>query len=130
LLVGLVALLALLGFAVLAHALVTVVRARRRDFAMLRALGLSRGQIRAIVIWQVLTLVTGALLLGLFVGVILGRFAWLAFAHQLGVASDAAGAIVALLAVAAGAIGVALIAGSLPAFYAARSRPADALHAE
>ena len=93
-------------------------------------LGFSRGQIRATVIWQVLTLVIGSLVLGLFVGVILGRFAWLTFAHQLGVAPDSVGAPMALAVVAAGAIGIALIAAALPAFYAARSRPADALHAE
>ena len=45
--------LAVLGLAVLAQFAVASARRRRRDFAILRTLGLLRGQLTAITAWQV-----------------------------------------------------------------------------
>ncbi len=131
LLVALVVLLAALALAVLLHALVTSVRARQRDFGVLRALGFSRHQLRSVVMWQAITLVAGSLVIGLPLGSLLGRRAWLAFAHQLGVASDAMflpGSFV--VGVCAGALGLALLAAIAPATIAVRTRPTSVLHSE
>ena len=65
-------LLALLGLAVLAQLIVISARRRRRDFAVLRALGLIRRQIISIAAWQVSTIAVLALAAGLPLGVAAG----------------------------------------------------------
>jgi hypothetical protein len=131
LLVALLVLLSVLGFTVLLHALITSVRARARDFGVLRALGFSRAQLRSTVAWQVVSLIAGSLVIGLPLGFLLGRFAWLTFASQLGVAADAAllpG--LSFVTVAVGAVGLALLAAVVPAAMAAQTRAARVLRSE
>jgi ABC-type lipoprotein release transport system permease subunit len=85
----------------------------------------------ATVAWQVVTLVAGALVIGLPLGSLVGRSAWLAFARQLGVASDVTLLPVpTVVAVGAGALGVALVAAVVPATIAARMRSTRVLHSE
>ena len=67
-------LLALLAAAALAHLLVTSVRRRRRDLAILKSLGFVRGQVSAAVAWQATTVALLALAVGLPLGVALGRW--------------------------------------------------------
>src|SRR5207248_1575294 len=76
--------LALLAAATVAHALVTSVRRRRRDIAVLRALGFGRGHVSATVAWQATTLVLVAVVLGVPLGVASGRWAWTVLAQRLG----------------------------------------------
>ena len=131
LLVVLVALLSGLALALLLHALVTSVRARAREFGVLRALGFVGRQMRATVAWQVVTLVAGALVIGLPLGSLVGRSVWLAFARELGVASDVTFLPVATFAiVGAGALGLALVAAIVPGTIAARTRSTRVLHGE
>jgi hypothetical protein len=66
--VVLAALLAVIGVAVLGQFIVVSGRRRRRDFAILKALGMSRRRISAITAWQVSTLSGLALLAGLLTG--------------------------------------------------------------
>ena len=74
--------------AALAHTLVTLTRRRRRDLAILKTLGFTRGQVLAAVAWQA-TIVAGiGLLVGLPLGVALGRWAWTLFAEDLGVVPE------------------------------------------
>jgi len=129
--VALVVLLSALALAVLLHALVTSVRAREHDFGVLRALGFTSHHLRSVVLWQSLTLVAGSFALGMPLGSLLGRRAWMAFAHQLGVAPDAMflpGRFVAVMG--AGALGLALLAAIVPAAIAVRTRPTSVLHSE
>ena len=131
LLLALVALLSGLALAMLLHALVTSVRARERDFGVLRALGFTRYQMRATVAWQVVTLVAGALAVGLPLGSVFGRWVWLAFARQLGVAPDAVFLPLPAFAIlVGGAFGLALLAAVVPATIAARTRAKSVLHSE
>ena len=58
------AVLALLAVGTLAHVLVTAVQRRRRDLAMLKALGLVRRQVLGVVEWQAAALAITALLFG------------------------------------------------------------------
>src|SRR5215208_6151384 len=77
-LTGLLAvLLAVLGAATLGHLLVTVIRRRRRDLGVLKTIGFVRGQVAATVAWQATTLALLALLVGLPLGLVAGRWAWL-----------------------------------------------------
>ena len=69
----------------LAHLLLTAVRRRRRDLAVLRVLGLTGRQVRATVSWMAVTVALTALAAGVPVGIACGRLAWEFFAGQLGV---------------------------------------------
>ena len=81
----LAALLAVIGVAVLGQFIVISGRRRRRDFAIFKALGMSRRQVSSITAWQISTLTGLALLIGLPLGVAAGRWAWAIFARSLGI---------------------------------------------
>ncbi|MFN2607110.1 MAG: ABC transporter permease [Acidimicrobiales bacterium] len=123
-------LLAVLAAASIAHALVTSVRRRRRDMAILKTLGFARHQVSAAVAWQATTLVGLALLVGVPLGLAAGRWGWLLFARQLGAAAETAFPIVGLLVTVPVALVVANVVSALPARAAARTRPALVLRAE
>jgi predicted lysophospholipase L1 biosynthesis ABC-type transport system permease subunit len=124
--------LALAAAAVLSLALTVLasVRRRRHELALLKALGMTRGQVRAIIAWQTTLTLLIALAAGLPLGIAAGRWAWRGFAVSLGVAPVA---VVPVLLLAAG--GAALMAaGNLlaltPAAIAARTPPATTLRTE
>ncbi len=73
--------------AVLALALTIVasVRQRRREMALLKSLGMRRGQLRAVVLSQTTTVLAVAIVIGIPLGVAVGRWAWAAFAAEIGV---------------------------------------------
>jgi hypothetical protein len=108
----------------------SLVRRRRREFALLKALGMTRRQVRAVIAWQTsLTLLTAAAV-GVPLGIALGRLAWQGFARSLGVvpASEVPLALLAtglLVLVATGNL-----LAWLPATVAARTRAAMILRAE
>src|SRR6185437_854010 len=81
--------LAVLGLAVLAQLIVASGRRRRRDFAVLKTLGLLRGQLTAVTAWQVTALTLLALLVGLPLGVAAGHWAWGLFAAEVGLSARA-----------------------------------------
>lgn len=68
----LAALLGALAAATLVHTLVTSVRCRRRDLAILKTVGFVRHQLSAAVAWQSTTITTIALMAGLPLGLIAG----------------------------------------------------------
>jgi hypothetical protein len=70
------ALVVLVALGTVAHAVVTSVRRRRRDLAVLKALGLVRGQVAATIAWQATTFAVVALGLGVPLGIAVGRWAW------------------------------------------------------
>jgi hypothetical protein len=116
--------------AALAHALVTSIRRRRRDLAVLKTLGFTRGQISAAVASQATTIAAIGLLVGLPVGVAVGRFAWNVFAEDLGVVPEAVTPIRLTVLVVPAAILLANLIAALPARSAAHTRPALVLRAE
>lgn len=87
-------------------------RARRRELAIVRALGGTSGQVRASVRWHAVAVVGIGLVGGLPLGVALGRTAYHAFARTLGAVPDASVPLVWLgvLAVAVLALGPAAAA--------------------
>jgi len=126
----LAALLAVMALAALANTLVSSIRRRRRDLAILKTLGFLGRQVSATTAWQATTLAAAALVVGLPLGVAAGRATWLAFASQLGVAEDVrTPALTILLAVPATIVMANLIA-TIPAWAAARTRPALVLRTE
>ena len=92
------ALLAFLAAATLAHTLLSSVRRRRHELAVLEALGFVRRQVWFTLMWETTTLVSLALLIGLPLGALIGRFAWGVFAVRLGAVSEPQVAWVPLLA--------------------------------
>jgi ABC-type antimicrobial peptide transport system permease subunit len=60
-------------------------RRRRRDLAMMKALGMTRRQVRAIVLWQSSTMLVISSAMGLLFGWIAGHLVWSAFTSSLGV---------------------------------------------
>ncbi|MDQ4096800.1 MAG: FtsX-like permease family protein, partial [Actinomycetota bacterium] len=84
----LVGLLALIAGATLVHTLVSAVRRRRHDFAILKTLGFLRRQVSSTVVWQATTLTLVALGLGVPLGAAAGRWSWELFADQLGIVPE------------------------------------------
>jgi ABC-type lipoprotein release transport system permease subunit len=78
-------LLGLLAAAALLHALALAARRRGHELAVLRALGFSSGQLRAVSLSQAATVALIALAVGLPVGLAVGRTAWTVVAGNLGV---------------------------------------------
>ena len=92
---------AAVAMAVVAFRLAASQRMRRRDLAVLRALGVTRRQVRGAVRWEALGLGLAGILLGIPSGVAV-----------------------------AGLLSVALVASAWPASSASRLRPADVLPGE
>jgi ABC-type lipoprotein release transport system permease subunit len=123
-------LLTLIAAGALAHALLTSVRRRRRDLAVLRTMGFLRRQVRAAVAVQATTLTAMAFAIGLPIGIILGRAAWRLVATDLGIipAPIVPSATLAI-AVPAGIV-IANLVAALPGRAAARISPALVLRSE
>jgi hypothetical protein len=126
----LAALVTLLALAMTTHTLVTSVRRRRRDLAVLKTLGFVRRQVAATVAWQATTFAVVALVLGLPLGLAAGRWAWQLTAAALGVDSGPVVPGAAVLAVVAGTLVAANLVAAGPGRVASRLRPAAALRSE
>ena len=111
----LAALLALIGLAAIAHFLVTMVRRRRRDLAVLRSLGYTRRQVAATAHWQATILVLVAVAVGAPVGFLVGRWTWSITAGVLGVAQDVSVPVVSLLLVVPATLIAANVVAAVPA---------------
>jgi hypothetical protein len=111
-------------------ALVASVRERRRQLALLKALGLTRRQVRQVIVWQASIILVAAAIIGVPLGIAAGRWAWSSFAVSLGVVPVT---VIPGLALLTGFIAL-LLAGNLltavPATVAARTTPAVLLRAE
>jgi hypothetical protein len=122
--------LAVLAVATLAHVLLTSVRRRRRDLAVLKTLGLTRTQVQRLVGWQATALAAAALLAGLPLGVIAGRQAWVFFANGAGLAPRPDVPLPLILLAVPVTLLLANLIATWPGWTAARVHPAVALRAE
>jgi hypothetical protein len=124
------ALLGLLAVGTLSHALLAGVRRRYRDLALLKTLGLLRGQLLRVVFWEASTLAGGALLVGLPLGVIAGRWAWVIFARSAGVAPQADVPVPLVLLAIPATVALANLIAAGPGWTAARVPAATVLRSE
>jgi hypothetical protein len=123
-------LLAFLGLGVLAQFAFQSARFRRRDFAVLRTLGLRRRQLTALMLWQITTLTGLALLIGLPVGAAAGHWAWALFADVLGISPGTDIPIGTGLLLIPAVLLAANAVAVWPARASTRVRPAQLLHTE
>jgi hypothetical protein len=114
----------------LAVALLASVRQRRPELALLKTLGLTRRQVRAVVAWQASVTLLVAALVGVPLGIVAGRWAWSSFAASLGVVQVTVIPGLALLAGLAALFAAGNLLTSIPASVAARTRPAATLRAD
>jgi ABC-type lipoprotein release transport system permease subunit len=119
-----------LAVATLAHLLVTSTRRRRHDLAILKILGFAPADVRRAVAWQATTLAVLAVVVGVPLGIGVGRWAWLLFAHQLGIVAAPSVSLVAVVGLIAATVVVANLAAALPGRAAARLHPARVLRSE
>jgi hypothetical protein len=110
--------------------LVASVRRRRRDLALLKTVGFTRRQLSATVSWQATVAVAIGTVIGIPLGIVLGRSLWDVFAHALDVVPQPAIPASTVLLVAVGALVLANLVAAIPARQAARTRTAVLLRAE
>jgi hypothetical protein len=127
---ALAAVLAVLGLAVLGQFIVVSGHRRRRDFAILKALGLTGRQVRVITAWQVSTVTGLALAAGIPFGVVAGHWSWRLFAGGLGIPADFVMPLPVVLLMVPAVILSANLVAFWPARAAARVSPARVLRAE
>ena len=123
-------LLALAAVGTLAHVLVTSIRRRRRDLAVLKTLGFVRRQVSATVAWQASTLAGIALLIGLPFGVAVGRWGWTLFANTIGVLPVPIVDLPPLLIAVPVTLLLANLIALIPGRLAAATRPAAVFRSE
>jgi ABC-type lipoprotein release transport system permease subunit len=126
----LAAFLLLLAVGAVAHALLTGVPSRRRDVAVLRALGLTPRQAAACVGWQAAVIGAVALAVGIPLGTAVGRQIWRLVADSLSFVYVGPLAGFLLLALVPVALGVLALLAVWPARGAARLDTAKVLRVE
>jgi ABC-type antimicrobial peptide transport system permease subunit len=114
---------ALSALSTLALALTAAVRRRRRDLALLKALGFTRRQLGATVAWQATGTVFVGLVFGVPIGAVLGRVLWGLFARQLDVLAEPTIPLAAIGLVIAAAVISANVLSAIPG-HIARAVPA------
>jgi putative ABC transport system permease protein len=122
--------LAFLAVGTLAHALLLTIRRRRKDLATLKTLGFIGRQVRATVAWFAVAIVAPALLLGLPIGIVAGRWGWQLLARYLAVVPEPIAPAAGTLIIAIAALAAANIIAAAPAQIAARTQPASVLKTE
>ncbi|MEU7692630.1 FtsX-like permease family protein [Microbispora hainanensis] len=122
--------MALLAVGAVGHVLATAVRRRRHDVAVLRALGMTRGQARWTVVVQATLLALFGLCFGVPLGVALGRTLWRVVADTMPLMYVPPLAVTALLLAGPLTVAVANLLAVRPGRLAGRLRIGHILRAE
>ncbi len=126
----LAAFLAVLALAALLHALVTTARVRSHEFAVLRALGLTRWGTRIVINVQSTAVFLLGLVVGTPVGIAAGRVAWRLIAERVPLEDVGPVAVVALVALIPVVVAVAQLVAYAPGRLVGRLRTAEVLRTE
>ena len=119
---AIVVLLVTLALIAVGHTLVTSERRRRPEFALLKALGFSRRQVRATVTYQSVTIAVVALVIGVPAGIVLGDWAWRLSADGFGVPTARAIPAGVVVIVVAATLAFAVAVAYMPGRAASRTR--------
>ena len=110
--------------------LLTSVRRRRKDLALLKTLGFTRRQLAATVAWQSTAAVAVGTLVGVPLGIALGRFLWNLFAGQISVVPEPTVPGLTIVLVSVAALVIANLVAAVPGRVAGRTPAAILLRAE
>jgi hypothetical protein len=116
--------------AALALTLLTAVRRRRRDLALLKTLGFTRRQLAAVVATQSTVAITIGTVIGVPAGILSGRLLWIRFADEIHAVPTPTVPAASVVLIAVGALVVANIVAAIPARQAARTQTATLLRAD
>jgi len=116
--------------AALGLTLAASVRRRRRDLAVLKTFGFTHRQLAAVVAWQASVAAVIGIVVGLPIGVALGRWLWILFAHQIFAVPQPTVPLASVVLVAIGALVLANVVAVLPGRSAARTPTAVLLRSE
>ena len=105
----------------LAYQLASTVYSRRRDLAVLHALGANDRQLRSTIHWQAFCVAGFGLIVGIPAGLAAGRWVHTSIADGVGVVPTLRVPVVLVLAVIVGVVAVANVAALVPAWRAARA---------
>ena len=114
----------------LSAAVAASARRRRRDLAVLQALGLTRLQLRSIITWQTVTLLLVAVVVGLPLGIVAGRWAWTGFATSLGVVPVTVVPLIPLMVGSIAVVAAGALFTSVTRFSSPRTSAASSLRTE
>jgi hypothetical protein len=118
------------ALAALALTLAASVRRRRRDLALLKALGFTRGQLAGAVAWHASVAAIIGIAVGVPAGVALGRRLWVLFAQAIYAVPEPTVPVLPVILVALGALVLANIAAAIPGRLAAGTPAAGLLQAQ
>jgi hypothetical protein len=127
---ALAAFLALLGLAAVGHGLVSGVRRRRPDLAVLRAIGFRPRQAAACVAWHGTTVAVIALVIGIPLGIATGHWTWRLIANATPLLYVAPVATLVVVLIGPATLVLANLLAALPARRAARLRTTEILRVE
>ena len=106
------------------------VRRRRRDLALLKTLGFTQRQLVAAVAWQASVAAVVGIVIGVPLGIVVGRWLWSLFARQIYALPQPSVPILSVFLVALGALVLANIVAAWPGLVAARTPTALLLRAD
>jgi hypothetical protein len=106
------------------------VRRRRRELAMMRALGFTGRQLRATIAWQASVAGVAGVVVGVPLGIVLGRWLWTLFARYINAVPEPTVPAVTVIVVSVCALILVNIVAALPAHIAARVSTAQVLRGE
>ena len=103
--------------------LITSVRRRRRELALLKTLGFTRRQLAAAVAWQASVAVAIGAVIGIPVGIVIGRALWDRFATALHVVPEPTVPAVTIALIGLGVLVLANVVATIPGRQAAARTP-------
>jgi ABC-type antimicrobial peptide transport system permease subunit len=105
-------------------------RRRHRDLALLKTLGFTHRQLATTVAWQASVAALIGVIVGIPLGIILGRWLWVLVAHEIYAVAQPTVPVLQVILVAMGALVAANLVAALPGRTAARTPTAVLLRAE
>jgi ABC-type antimicrobial peptide transport system permease subunit len=126
----LAAFLAAIGIIGVGYATVVGVRRRDRDLAVLKTMGFRRAQIMTTVATQATVLTTAGLVIGVPLGLVLGRAVWERIASGAGLGSTNVVPVLSIVAIVIGTLAAVNVLALVPGRLAAGTPPARVLRSE
>jgi hypothetical protein len=112
------------------HAVIVTVRRRRHDLAILRTVGMTARDVRAVLFVQISALVLAGATIGVLLGILVGRQVWRLVTESISMPFVPTLPLAAVVVVPIITLLLAQLAATIPRRAASRLRPAELLRAE